>query len=389
MMKNAAIRVGFFYRVLPSYRLAIMEELARQPGIDLTVYYSSEPSYYSLKTVDPGDRFPSRRIAMKAWRVGGQEILYQPDVKTIVASGKHDVIVLPGNPRLLSNFAALRIAKRNRVGVVWWSLGIMPSQSKVTLFLRRVLMKVPHALVFYTEAERAFYDAHGLPGSRIFVAQNTIGVTEERAAAAKWTPDLLSDFARDNGFHGKKVFLFCGQIREKKRVDWLFRAFSIMRQSRRNDMLFLIGPDGTHGLAARFVSDLKLSDSVRFLGPIYGADALAPWFLSARALVVPRAIGLAALHGFAFGLPCITSRDPRHQTPELVALNDGFNCFLYDDGNLDDLSAKMALLAGDDAVLKEMSANARRTMDEEFTTGKMVAGFVQAIHYAHDNACKE
>jgi glycosyltransferase involved in cell wall biosynthesis len=117
---------------------------------------------------------------------------------------------------------------------------------------------------------------------------------------------------------------------------------------------------------------------------MYGAKQLAPWFLSARALVVPRAIGLAALHGFGFNVPCITSRDRRYQTPEAAALKDGYNSLMYEDGDIEDLSAKIIQLGENDRLQRELSENARRTMDEEYTLDKMVDGFVRAIRYAHE-----
>ena len=380
--ENKRISVGLFCRVLPQYRLAIYERLAKADGIDLMVYYSREPKYYSLRTVDPAGRFPHQRIEMKAIRLGNQELLFQPEIKKIVASGRHDVVILSANPRLLSNFPALWAAKRSKVGVVWWSLGIMPNQSRITLNVRRVLMKIPDALVFYTQAEKDFFVSHGVSPEKVFVAQNTVCVNQERAAAAQWSHEDIAAFQQNNGFYGKKVLLFCGQLREKKRVDWLLSALRTIRQNGYDYLLFLIGPDNTQGQAARLASDLDLDDSVRFLGPIYGAEHLAPWFLSARALVVPRAIGLAALHGFAFNLPCITSRDRRYQTPEATALRDGYNCLLYEDGSIHDMAVKIIKLGEDDAVHRSLCANARRTMEEEYTVDRMVDGFVQAIHYA-------
>jgi len=385
-MANQRISVGLFCRVLPQYRLAIYEQLAKRPEIDLTVYYSKEPSYYSLKTVDPEGRFKSELIEMRAWRFGKQEFLYQPDASRLIKSGRFDVVILPGNPRLLSNFPVLLAAKKRKIGVVWWSLGIMPMQSRVTLYARRILMSIPDALVFYTQDEKDFFVSHGIPAEKVFVAQNTVCVKDEKEAAARWTDDDLVAFARKNGFYGRKTFLFCGLLREKKRIDWLFSAFRDVLAKGYKYHLFVIGPDPTGGKYADLASEMGLDGAVRFLGPIHSAEELAPWFLSAKALVVPRAIGLAALHGFAFGLPCITSCDRRYQTPEAAALKDGYNSLLSVDGSIYDLAAKIIELAENDALHARLCENARRTMEEEYTVDKMVDGFVKAIHYAYHKA---
>jgi len=381
-MSSSMISVGLFCRVLPKYRLGIYERLSQRPEIDLTVLYSKEPSYYSLKTVNPDGRFKSELIEMRAWRFGKQEFLYHPDASRLIKSGRFDVVILPGNPRLLSNFPALWACKKHRVGIVWWGMGTMPRQSGLTFYVRRKLMDIPEALVFYTKDEKKFFVSHGIPAEKVFVAQNTICTMKEKEAAGKWSPDLLAAFARENGFLGSKIFLFCGQLREKKRIDWLLSAFRDVLAKGYDYRLFIIGPDGTGGKFQNLASQKGLGDAARFLGPIYAAEQLAPWFLSARALVVPRAIGLAALHGFGFGLPCITSRDRRYQTPEAAALRDGYNSLMYEDGNIDDLSTKIIQLGEDDSLHIELSCNARRTMEEEYTVDKMVDGFCEAIAYA-------
>lgn len=376
------IRVGFFYRMLPHYRLPIMEALSKEKDIDLTVLYSKEPPWYSLKTVDPDGMFPSEVIERKSWRFGKQEFLYHTDATRLIASGKFDVVILPANPRLLSNFPALRACKKHGIGVVWWSLGIMPKQSKVTLAIRRMLMKIPESIVLYTNDERDYFVSKGLPPEKVFVAQNTISVESERQAAMKWSDQRIAKFQVENGIQNKNLFLFCGQLREKKRVDWLLTAFAEVLKSDSDCHLCIIGSGESQEGLSLLSSELGIKRDVTFTGAIYDSIELAPWFISARALVVPRAIGLASFHGFAYGVPCITSADLRHQTPEANALVDNYNCLLYLDGDIGDLAKKMTLIACDGKLYKQLLGNACKTMNEKFTTQKMVDGFCQAIRYA-------
>jgi glycosyltransferase involved in cell wall biosynthesis len=385
-MPSDTISVGFFYRVLPSYRLAIMEELARQSGIDLMVYYSTEPKYYSLKTVDPGDRFPNRKIEMKAWRLGSQEILYQPLTKAIIESGKHDVIVLSANPRLLSNFPALYTAKRKRIGIVWWSLGLMANQSPVTMAIRRWLMRIPDAVVLYTKDERDYFVGRGVPPEKVFVAQNTISVGREHAAVSNWDREKGKCFLRDRGLLGKKLLLYCARIYKNKQPDLLLLALQKLVQKDASYHLVVIGSgeyeDGLKKLAAK----LHLEGHISWLGPLYDPELLAPWYLGARVKVIPSAIGLASYQSFAYGLPVITSADMRRQSPEAVALKNGYNCLLYKHGNVEDLKSKIETLSNDDRLWSILSANATRTMTEEYTVEKMVRGFVDAIRFAYSRS---
>lgn len=382
-MPSSQIKVGFFYRVLPHYRLPIMERLAQRPEIDLTVLYSKEPSYYSLKSVDPDERFKSELIEMRAWRFGTQEILYQPDTSRLIKSNRFDVAILPGNPRLLSNFQALHIAKQRKIGILWWSLGIMANQYRLALAIRRWLMRIPDAVILYTNNEKEYFVNRGVPAEKVFVAQNTIDVTAEMKAAATWSTAQVNQFLAYHGLCDKTIFLFCARLRHVKRIDLLLRAMSILRQDRSDIHLVIIGEGESEAELKALATQLRLNRGITWLGSIYEPGKLAPWFLSSKALVIPTGIGLAAFQSFAYGLPCITTSNRHKQSPEAAALRNEYNCLTFEDEDIIDLADKMRLLASDIKLHHTLSVNARRTMEEEYTVDKMVDGFCEAIQYVH------
>jgi len=381
-MGNMRISVGLFCRVLPHYRIPIFERLANVADIDLTVYYSREPRHFSLRTVDPQDLFSNRRIALRTFRFCGQDVYLQPELRRVVASGKHEVVVLYANPRLLSTFPALLAARKRKVGVVWWSMGVSPNQSSVTLAIRLWLMHIPDAILLYTKDERDYFVSKGLPQERVFVAQNTICVKAETEAAKKWSKDKLERFVIERGLEGKRLFLFCGRLRERKGIELLLEAFKLLLSEDPRYHLCMIGPGDSQRRFSELSQQKGIGSAITWLGPIYDSNKLAPWFLVSRALVVPRAIGLASFHGFAYGLPCITSDERCYQTPEATGLLDEFNCLLFRDGNVTDLVEKMKMIDENDELFANLSLNAKRTMDEEYTVDKMVNGFCEAIRYA-------
>jgi glycosyltransferase involved in cell wall biosynthesis len=181
---------------------------------------------------------------------------------------------------------------------------------------------------------------------------------------------------------GKKVFLFCGQLRPRKQIELLFEALRKLRVNDPEYHLVVAGGSPAQSGLQELAGRSGIGDAITWLGPLYNPDELAPWFLMSRALVVPRAIGLAVLHACAYGLPCITTADRRYQTPEVAALRQGYNCCLFRDGDAQDLAEKLRLLAEDDRLQEELGRNARTTIEQEYTMEKMVEGFVQAVSYA-------
>lgn len=385
-MASRRIRVGLFCRVLPHYRLPVYERLAKADDIDLVVYYSREPPHYSLKTVHPGNRFPHCCIEMKARFFVGQEMLFQPDLRRIVRRAKHDVIIFSGNPRLVSNFPAMLAARKMGVGVVWWTMGRGRRLSPITMAVHIWLTRFPDAVVVYTHTEREHLVSRGVAAEKVFVAQNAIDVSPERQAASVWDQDSLREFARKRGLEGKKLFLFCGQLRAGKKADHLLRALQVLLGQGVSCHLAVVGGGEHEEELRRLAGELGVEDSISWLGPLFKPEELAPWFLSSRALVVPRAIGLAVFHAYAYGLPVITSNDRRYQTTEVAGIEDGRDCLLFRDGDIGHLASSMRSVVEDDALRARLSANAAHKVERVYTVDTMVSGFTEAIRFALDRS---
>jgi len=385
-MRPPRINVGFFSPVLPHYRLSVFAKLAQTNDLDLTVYYSDKPPYWGMKTVEPHDLFPTRKVGIKAIKLGRHEFLYQEGITEIVSKGLHDVIVLNSNPRLLSNFPAIYVARRRKIGVVWWGLGLMPNQSAVTLAVRRWLMRIPDAVALYTKRGRDYFVAHGVPPEKVFVAQNSIDVSDCLAESSLWNEQRLLHFQSTNGIAGRKVLLYCARLKKWKRLDLLLVALGALVKDDPSYFLVVIGDGKCKDEFQRFAHKLGLNRNILWLGSIYEQSKLAPWFLSAKALVNPEVLGLTVFHSFAYGLPCVTCDSSRHQAPEAEAVRHEWNGLLFKQGNIEDLKACIKRICTDEALLSRLRKNAKTTVVEEYSVEKMVDGFVQAIFYAAQRA---
>ena len=382
-MPQKKIRVGLFCRVLPHYRVPIYERLAEVDDINLMVYYSREPGYYTLKTVDPGDRFPNRRIRMKALRFGGQEVLFQPQMKRIVRSAGHDVVVFHANIRLMSIYPALWAARRRNIGTVWWSIGLMAGKSSLRLAISARLMRLADAVALYTRTAKRYFVGRGLPERGVFVARNTVDIATEREASRHWPRAAAQQFLSEHGLSGRRVFLFCARLTPGKRLDLLLDAMVLLVGRAQDCHLVVIGTGELEMKLKARAAALCLQDRISWLGAVYERERLAPWYASCQALVIPGAVGLAALQGFGYGVPCITHSDPHHQSPEFEAVVDGFNALLYRRGDVTDLADRMCAISENAELRERLATNAVRTMEETYTVDHMVDGLRDAIRFAH------
>jgi glycosyltransferase involved in cell wall biosynthesis len=126
---------------------------------------------------------------------------------------------------------------------------------------------------------------------------------------------------------------------------------------------------------------LGISERVRFIGAIYDEMQLAPWFLSSDVFCYPANIGLSLLHAFGYGLPVVTSDDLASQNPEIDALTSGDNGLLYQHGSVSALVQALRIIATNRELAARMSAEAIRTVEEEFSLPNMVAGMASAVRY--------
>ena len=129
------------------------------------------------------------------------------------------------------------------------------------------------------------------------------------------------------------------------------------------------------------VSKLNLKDSVFFLGKIYDENELAPWFLSAKVLIHPAAIGLSILHSFGYGLPILTHNQARYHGPEFCALENNVNSITYQKDNYEDCVIKLLDLLNGENNLKLLGLNARKIVNEKYNVDIMSKRFIEIVNY--------
>jgi glycosyltransferase involved in cell wall biosynthesis len=112
------------------------------------------------------------------------------------------------------------------------------------------------------------------------------------------------------GSFGIPYLLFLGRIHPIKGIDGLVRSYAIARSRGLRANLVLAGPpDGHDGTVAALARELGVSDSVHFVGPLYGPAKLDA--LAGCALFVHRpryeGFGMTVVEAMAAGRPVLTT----------------------------------------------------------------------------------
>jgi len=378
-MSGSTCRIGvdIVQPIVPEFRVALFEGLARDPDLSISVQASRE---LDARNASVPMAVPAYSLDHPVVRLAGAHLLWQKNLRLIEVKRRGDVLVVCGDISHLSNYWLIMKARCLGAGIVWWghhrtAFG-KTWKVKIRLAVTRWLSDVA---LCYTDEGIRYLLADGFKPGRVFATGNTIDQAPITDACAHWTGDRLEAFRRDHGLAGTKLIVFCSMLRPKTQLDVLIRAMAVGVLRAENVNLVVIGDGEMRRVYEELAGRLGVGARVRWLGVLHDQMAMAPWFLSARAFVYPGAIGLSLVHAFSYGLPVVTHGNADHQMPEFEALVPGKNGLVFQEGDPVDLAAQLAPLLDSDHLFDQLSRQARKTALEDYSMSRMVARFKEAV----------
>ncbi len=254
------------------------------------------------------------------FRIAGRTFIWQPCRDEALNS---DLVIADEGGRLLLNYWLLAQQYRRRVRVAFWghggSLNALRA-SRLSEAVKRRVFRLPHWWFAYTEGAKRRIVALGYPPDRITVTQNASStelLRERIAALGSSEQDAVrEEFALDGG----PVGLFLGSLYDDKRLDYLLEAGDHVYKKQPRFRLVIAGDGPNRRDLAVAVSTRPYA---RLVGPVED-DRKALLLATADVLLLPGAVGLALVDGFAAGLPTLTTSVPTHG-PEIEYLQHGVN----------------------------------------------------------------
>ena len=160
-----------------------------------------------------------------------------------------------------------------------------------------------------------------------------------------------------------EFILYVGRLVRQKGVFTLVHA--IAHSSSDGPPLYIVGDGESRGELEKLVRNLKLANRVKLLGPRWGKDV--QWLIArSRFVVIPSEwydnLPLVLCQAYATAKPVIASAI--NGIPEYV--ENGVDGFLFEPGNVAELSQRIDQLSADTSMLCMMARNARRKAEEVF-----------------------
>ena len=163
-----------------------------------------------------------------------------------------------------------------------------------------------------------------------------------------------------------RTIICVGRLSPEKGQAGLLRSFATLRPRHPELRLRLVGDGPDRASLEALAKELGLSDAVVFTGRLPEEDTLAE-IAHADLLVLPsfmEGLPIVLMEAMAAGIPVIASRVAG--IPELV--EDDETGLLFTPSNWDELSSRIDLLLGDEALRTRLVKQARAKVTSEFDT---------------------
>jgi colanic acid/amylovoran biosynthesis glycosyltransferase len=166
------------------------------------------------------------------------------------------------------------------------------------------------------------------------------------------------------------LVLHVGRLVEKKGTAVLLDALALVRQSRGDAQLLVIGDGPERPRLERRTATLGLGDAVRFAGAL-PPDDVAAWMRRAWLLAAP---SVTARDGDAEGLPTVLMEAAASALPTVgsdhsgipEAIVDGESGYVVPERDVPALASRLTALLGNADLRGRMGAAARRLAEERF-----------------------
>lgn len=393
------------------YRLAILNShpvqygapffrrLAKEPEVDLTIYYYSQQG--ADEYVDPGfgrvvrwdvpllEGYRSKFLP-NLWsgdRVGGPLSLINPSVITEIRRNRFDAVWLVGYA-FLSDWLAYLAARLSGTPILclgesslvydrlvrrpWYIRWLKPP-------LLRWFLRGVHAAMAIGSLNREFYRHYGVPEERIFPCPHAVDNAHFAAVSARYREQREALRCELGIAPEDVVFLFAAKMIPLKAPIELLEAYRRATQGESRAALLMVGEGPLRAEAEAFTRRNNLRKVV-FTGFVNQSE-LPKYYALSDVHVRPDGIyrgdwGFTVNEAMACGLAVVAS-DKIGATYDLV--RHGENGYVVKFGDLGDLTSALRKLAGDAEMARRMGERSREII-QGWSYEEAVRGVLGALH---------
>lgn len=332
------MRVHLYTNIFPHYRKSLWDSLISLNDFEFVFYFSNK-SRQGIETVNVSNEYKSNSLKHFSkiknifigkhiiWQVGVLKSLFTKNLKSAIFLAEMTII---------STWIASIILKLRGVKVIYWGHGLYGSEKGLKKNLRLLFLSLAdHNLVYEKNSEKNLLN-NGFDKVKTSVVYNSINFFKQR--------DLFNKLVDNNP---KKIFnndypvlLFIGRLTKSKKINQLIDATLLLNKFS-NFNLLIIGEGNEKKRLEVQSRNLINQGKCIFYGKCYDEDILSKLIYMSDLTVSPGNVGLTAIHSLSYGTAVCSHSNLLNQMPEVEAIIDGENGFLFNEDNTEDLVLKI------------------------------------------------
>ena len=321
------MKIALIYNFAQHYRTNIFTLIDREMDIDF--YFGDR--YLNVKKMDYA-LLKNKVTEVKNIHLG--PFVWQSSTAQL-AWRNYDAFIMLGEPKCLSSWVILLLARILRKRVYFWTHGWYGREGLGKRITKKLYFGLANGIMLYGEYARQLMLKQGFAAKKLSVIHNSLAY--DKQIELRKGLENSSKYSNHFGNTYPNV-VFVGRLTKEKKLYQILQAQSICRK---NGCLFnvtFIG-DGTEEVGLKeLVRQMKSEENVWFYGPSYKEEELSQLLYDADLCVAPGNIGLTAMHAMTYGCACISHNDFKWQMPEFEAIQENITGAFFERDNIEDLA---------------------------------------------------
>jgi glycosyltransferase involved in cell wall biosynthesis len=337
-------KILYFTNIFPHYRLAIWKGLLNSKAFDLEIYFSQK-NPLGIHSPELKDIFTNNEISklhlIKNYWVKKKVLIWQSKIIKTALFSEFDYLLLLGEMNVVSSWISIFIAKLRGKKIFMWSHGIYGNESFSKKYLRLLYLKQSDFIFLYENRAKSLLQQNGFNETSLAVVYNSLNYDLfERLYKGLLNTDKneFITFFKDNSL---PTIIFIGRLTKIKRLPVLIEAVRKLNQIKIRYNLLIVGSGEDQTYLENTYNSIVEEGLLHFYGNCFDENKTSELIYHSDLCVSPGNIGLTAIHSLSYGTPVASHSNFNNQMPEVEAIIDGENGFLFEENNSDDLANKI------------------------------------------------
>ena len=337
-------KILYFTNIFPHYRLAIWKGLLNSKAFDLEIYFSQKNPLGihspELKDVFTSNETSKLRLIKNYW-VKNKVLIWQSKIIKTALFSEFDCLLLLGEMNVISSWISIFIAKIRGKRIFMWSHGIYGNESFIKRTIRLIFLKLADVIFIYENRAKLLLQQNGFDETSLAVVYNSLNYDLYDKLYERLLKTNKNDFISFFKYNSLPTIIFVGRLTKSKNLPVLIESVRKLNQIKIKYNLLIVGSGEDQTYLENTFRSLITDGWLHFYGNCFDEKKASELIYHSDLCVSPGNIGLTAIHSLSYGTPVASHNNFNNQMPEVEAIIDGENGFLFIENNSDDLANKI------------------------------------------------